>query len=53
MNNDGCESAYTCDGNHKGDEYLNLARLQLDTKKAIAHLIYLDRALSHAEELEQ
>ena len=36
------EEVYTNDGHYLGDEYVNLGPLQIDTKKAIIQLIYLD-----------
>ena len=36
------EKVYDSSGHSLGDEYISLINLQLDTKKAILHLAYLD-----------
>ncbi len=36
---------YEEDGEFLGDEYVDLSKLQLDTKKAIFQLIYLDETV--------
>ena len=39
------EKVYDCGGECLGDEYINIAGLQGDTKKAIVQLIYLDETV--------
>ena len=42
-------TVYTNDGHPLGNEWVNLKGLELDTKKAIHQLIYLDKLAQQAK----
>ncbi len=43
------KEVYGIDGESLGDEYINLEHLQVDSKKAIMHIIYMDEKIDEQQ----